>query len=46
MKQMVNKQNYDTVVLKDGTIDKDMLLNIENIVIDDIDIGNLKWTVS
>jgi hypothetical protein len=44
--RLENKQNYDTVVLKDGTIDKDMLLNIENIVIDDIDIGNLKWTVS
>ena len=23
-----------------------MLLNVENIVIDDIDIGNLKWTIS
>lgn len=37
-----NKENQDTV-LDAGTVVKDMLLNIEDIVIDDISLGNLLW---
>lgn len=38
-----NKEDADTVV-ENGEIVKDMLLNIDGIEIDDIDIGNLRWT--
>lgn len=38
-----NKQDADTVV-ENGEVVKDMLLNIDGIEIDDIDIGNLRWT--
>jgi hypothetical protein len=43
--RLENKVVTDTV-LKDGNIVQDMLLNIESITVDDIDIGNLKWTLS
>jgi hypothetical protein len=43
--RLENKVGTDTV-LKDGNIVQDMLLNIESITVDDIDIGNLKWTLS
>lgn len=43
--RLENKVSTDTV-LKDGSIVQDMLLNIESITVDDIDIGNLKWTLS
>jgi hypothetical protein len=42
----INKTISDTTVDSDGNIVKDFLLNIESIEIDDIDIGNLKWTAS
>ena len=38
-----NKEDADTVV-ENGEVVKDMLLNIDGIEIDDIDIGNLRWT--
>lgn len=38
-----NKEDADTVV-ENGEAVKDMLLNIDGIEIDDIDIGNLRWT--
>ena len=41
-----NKGGGDTEILENGSIGRDMMLNIESIVIDDIDIGNLKWTLS
>lgn len=44
--RLENKEPTDTKLLDDDTIEKDMLLNIESIVIDDIDLGNLKWTKS
>lgn len=44
--RLENKGGNDTEVLEDGSIGRDMMLNIESIVIDDIDIGNLKWTLS
>ena len=44
--RLENKGSRDTEILEDGSIGRDMLLNVENIVIDDIDIGNLKWTIS
>jgi len=44
--RLENKQSSDTEILEDGSIGRDMLLNIESINIDDIDIGTLKWTLS
>ena len=41
--RLENKNNNDTV-LNDGEIVKDLLLNIDDITIDDISIGNLLWT--
>ena len=41
--RLENKTNQDTV-LENGEIVKDMLLNIDDIVIDDISLGNLLWT--
>jgi hypothetical protein len=41
--RLENKNNSDTVVV-DGEIVKDMLLNIDDITIDDIGLGNLRWT--
>lgn len=37
-----NKEDQDTVV-SNGEVIKDMLLNIEDIVIDDVSLGNLLW---
>ena len=44
--RLENKEDVDTKLSKDGSIEKDMLLNIESITVDDIDISNLKWTLS
>jgi len=41
--RLENKTVSDTV-LEDGLVVKDLLLNIENIVIDDIGLGNLLWS--
>ena len=41
-----NKRNIDTITDANGAILKDMLLNIDNIEIDDIELGILKWTHS
>ena len=43
--RLENKTLKDTIV-ENGTIIKDMLLNIDSISIDDIDIGELKWSLS
>ena len=45
--RFLNKQNSDTVENEDkSAIIKDMLLNIEDVLIDGISIGTLKWTHS
>lgn len=41
--RLENKTNQDTV-LKDGEIVNDMLINIDDITIDDISLGNLIWS--
>lgn len=41
--RLENKANSDTLI-ENGNIIKDMLLNVEDIVIDDISLGNLLWT--
>ena len=41
--RLENKLSSDTVV-ESGVIVKDMLLNINDIVIDDISLGNLLWS--
>lgn len=41
--RLENKTNQDTVI-ENGEIVKDMLLNIDDIIIDDISLGNLLWT--
>lgn len=41
--RLENKTNQDTVV-KDGEIVNDMLINIDDITIDDISLGNLIWS--
>lgn len=41
--RLENKQSSDTVI-ENGEIVKDMLLNIEDISIEDISLGNLLWT--
>lgn len=41
-----NKTDDDTVVGKDGSIIKDMLLNIDSISIDSINLDLLKWSES
>lgn len=43
---LLNKTNRDTIVESDGSISKDMILNIESIEVDDIELGLLKWTNS
>jgi hypothetical protein len=40
--RLENKTNQDTKVV-DGEVVKDMLLNIEDIIIDDISLGQLLW---
>ena len=45
--RLENKTNEDTVENTDKTaILKDMLLNIDSIEIDEIDLGELKWSLS
>lgn len=41
--RLENKTNSDTI-LTNGEIVKDMLLNIDDISIDDISLGNLLWS--
>jgi hypothetical protein len=41
--RLENKTNSDTVVENNKVI-KDMLLNIDDITIDDISLGNLRWS--
>ena len=41
--RLENKTNSDTVV-ENGEVVKDMLLNIDDITIDDISLGNLLWS--
>jgi hypothetical protein len=41
--RLENKTNNDTV-LENGEVVKDMLLNIDDITIDDISLGNLLWS--
>jgi hypothetical protein len=41
--RLENKTNQDTVV-ENGQVIKDMLLNIDDIIIDDISLGNLLWS--
>lgn len=41
--RLENKTNSDTVI-EHGNIVKDMLLNIEDIIVDDIGLGNLLWS--
>jgi hypothetical protein len=40
--RLENKTTQDTVVAN-GEMVKDMLLNIDDIIIDDISLGNLRW---
>lgn len=44
--RLENKSERDTETDGHGNILNDMLLNIESIEIDDIDIGELKWSAS
>lgn len=44
--QLVGKEFSDVLKSEDGSISNDQLLNIESIVIDDIDIGNLRYSAS
>lgn len=45
--RLENKENDDTVQSADfKTIEKDLLLNIESLAIDNIDVSNLRWTKS
>lgn len=41
--RLENKTNRDTVV-ENGEVVKDMLLNIDDIIIDDISLGNILWS--
>lgn len=41
--RLENKTN-DDVVIENGEVVKDMLLNIDDITIDDISLGNLLWS--
>ena len=41
--RLENKTNTD-VVIENGEVVKDMLLNIDDITIDDISLGNLLWS--
>lgn len=43
---LCNKTNSDTITDPDGTVTKDMLLNIESIEIDGIELEFLKWSQS
>ena len=41
--RLENKTNADTVI-ENGEVVKDMLLNIDDITIDDISLGNILWS--
>jgi hypothetical protein len=41
--RLENKTDQDTIV-ENGQVIKDMLLNIDDIIIDDISLGNLLWS--
>lgn len=41
--RLENKTNNDTVI-ENGQVIKDLLLNIDNIIIDDISLGNILWS--
>ena len=41
--RLENKTNADTVI-ENGEVVKDMLLNIDDITVDDISLGNLLWS--
>jgi hypothetical protein len=41
--RLENKTNADTII-DSGSVVKDMLLNINDITIDDISLGNLRWS--
>ena len=43
--RLVNKTSKDTVTENDEIV-KDTLLNIDSIAIDDIELGDLKWSMS
>jgi hypothetical protein len=43
--KLENKTDYDTLVVNDQ-VSKDMLLNIDDITIDDISLGQLLWSES
>ena len=43
--RLENKTNRDTVTKNDEIV-KDTLLNIDSIAIDDIELGELKWSMS
>ena len=43
--RLENKTNKDTVTENDKIV-KDTLLNIDSIAIDDIELGDLKWSMS
>lgn len=44
--ELYNKNDGDTVTDNNGNIIKDVILNIDEISIDDIDLGRLLWTKS
>jgi hypothetical protein len=41
--RLENKTSADTII-ENGNVVKDMLLNIDDIIIDDISLGNLLWS--
>jgi len=41
--RLENKTDHDTVI-ENGEVVKDMLLNIDDVIIDDISLGNLLWS--
>lgn len=41
--RLENKTNSDTII-ENGEVVKDMLLNIDDIIIDDVSLGNLLWS--
>jgi hypothetical protein len=44
--RLTGKEDQDTIVSADGIIEKDMLLNIVEVEIDDIELEFLKWSHS
>lgn len=43
---LLNKLPLDTVQDENGNIIEDMLLTVESIEVDEIDLGNLRWSLS